>query len=461
MIKVSSLKSANFYFCSSFDSDEYTIIEILSKGGTALTKIIIVGGGWSGCAAALSATKAGAKVILLERTDLLLGTGLVGGIFRNNGRYTAAEESIAMGGGDFFTAMDESARHKFINFPGHKHASLYDVTVMEPVIKEILKNHGVEIRTKTRVNQVIKYGRKLKSVMIDAGEEVCGEVFVDATGTAGSMGNCLNYGNGCSMCILRCPSFGPRISICGKAGIKEIMGHKTDGSIGAMSGSCKLNKDSLSKDLKAKLEKDGVVLLKVPEGMKKTSSLGKKACTQYALPEFADNLVLLDTGHAKLMTAYFPLEDLRTIKGLEQARYEDPYSGGIGNSVRYLGIAPCDDFLQVSGLDNVFCCGEKSAVLVGHTEAIVTGLLAGHNAVRYALDMEYLKLPRSTAVGDFISFVHEKMQEPKGLNLRYTFSGSVFFERMKETGLYSTDDSMIKNRVEKNSLTDIYQQCLV
>ena len=60
---------------------------------------MISGGGWSGCAAALSAAKAGAKVILIERTDLLLGTGLVGGIFRNNGRYTAAEESIAMGAG--------------------------------------------------------------------------------------------------------------------------------------------------------------------------------------------------------------------------------------------------------------------------------------------------------------------------------------------------------------------------
>jgi len=29
--------------------------------------------------------KPGADVTLLERTDMLLGTGLVGGIFRNNG----------------------------------------------------------------------------------------------------------------------------------------------------------------------------------------------------------------------------------------------------------------------------------------------------------------------------------------------------------------------------------------
>lgn len=426
-----------------------------------MPKIIVVGGGWAGCAAALSAAKAGAEVILLERTDMLLGTGLVGGIFRNNGRYTAAEESIAMGGGDFFAAMDQNSRHKCINFPGHKHASLYDVSKMEPMIKKILKSYGVCIKTKTRVNHIVKYARNLKSVIIDGGDELEADAFVDATGTAGPMGNCLEYGNGCSMCILRCPSFGPRISICHKAGVNEFFGHKADGSIGAMSGSCKINKDSLSDDVREELDREGVVILKVPEKIKKTSSLSKKACSQYALPEFADNLILLDTGHAKLMTSYFPIEDLRTIKGLEKARYEDPYAGGVGNSVRYLGIAPSNHCLLVNGLENVFCAGEKSAILVGHTEAIITGLLAGNNAVRCALDMKYLELPRSVAVGDFIAFVHEKMLETDGLKLRYTFSGSVYFERMQVSGLYSVNDLEIKARIKENNLTDIYNTCLV
>ena len=65
-------------------------------------KVVIVGGGWSGCAAALAARKQGAEATIVERTDMLLGTGLVGGIMHNNGRYTAAEELIAMGGGDLF-----------------------------------------------------------------------------------------------------------------------------------------------------------------------------------------------------------------------------------------------------------------------------------------------------------------------------------------------------------------------
>lgn len=426
-----------------------------------LTKVIIVGGGWSGCAAALSAAKAGATVTLLERTDLLLGTGLVGGIFRNNGRFTAAEEAIAMGGGDFFAAMDKSCRHTNVDFPGHKHASLYDVTTIEPIIKEILLDYGVDIRTKTRICAIEKFGRKLKCVIADSGEVFVGDAFVDATGSAGPMGNCLSYGNGCSMCILRCPSFGPRVSLCAKSGVKEIMGHKLDGSIGAMSGSCKLNKDSLSNELRSKLEEDGVAILHLPDELKKTASLGKKACTQYALPAFGENLILLDTGHAKLMTAYFPIDDLRKIPGLEKARYEDPYSGGIGNSVRYLGIAPCDDALHVDGLENVFCGGEKAAILVGHTEAIITGLLAGNNAVRYVLDMEYLTLPRSIACGDFIAYVHQQMKSEQGLCLRYTFSGSLYFERMKQERLYSIDPEEISQRIRKSRMQDIYATCLV
>lgn len=431
------------------------------NGGMFMIKVVVVGGGWAGCAAALSAAKAGAQVLLLERTDLLLGTGLVGGIFRNNGRYTGAEEAIAMGGGDIFVAMDANARHKGVHFPGHNHASLYDVVTMEPLVKKILQNYGVEIKTSTRVVDVSKYGKRIQAVTVDGGEKIMGDVFVDATGTAGPMGNCLTYGNGCAMCAMRCPSFGPRVSIAAKAEVKEIMGRKADGSFGAMSGSCKLNKDSLSKEIKEQLEREGVVILPVPEELQKTGSLGKKACTQYAIADYAANLVLLDTGHAKLMTSYFPIEDLRSIPGLEKARYEDPYAGSVGNSVRYLGIAPCDNTLKVDTIDNLFCCGEKSAILVGHTEAVITGLLAGNNAVRYCLDMQYLELPRTLASGDFIAFVHEQMQSEAGLRMRYTFSGSVYFERMKNLSLYSTNRADITQRVTSAGLNDIYNICLV
>src|SRR5512136_601827 len=108
-------------------------------------KVVIVGGGWSGCAAALSARKLGAEVVLLERTDMLLGTGLVGGIMRNNGRQTAAEEMLAMGGGEIFQLTDANSLHRNVEFPGHLHASLYNVASMEPVVKRFLLGRRVEI----------------------------------------------------------------------------------------------------------------------------------------------------------------------------------------------------------------------------------------------------------------------------------------------------------------------------
>ncbi|ABS41479.1 FAD-dependent oxidoreductase [Clostridium botulinum] len=85
-------------------------------------KVVVIGGGGAGCSAAISAKKAGADVSIFEKTDLLLGLGNVGGIMRNNGRFTAAEELIALGAGNLINITDENSRHKNIDFPGHKHA---------------------------------------------------------------------------------------------------------------------------------------------------------------------------------------------------------------------------------------------------------------------------------------------------------------------------------------------------
>jgi hypothetical protein len=114
-------------------------------------QIVIVGGGWAGCAAALSARRQGAYPILIERTDMPLGTGLVGGIMRNNGRYTATEELIAMGGGDLFKQIDGNLLHRDIEFPGHHHAALYNVGTMEAVIHRYLIDNGGDIRLQQKM----------------------------------------------------------------------------------------------------------------------------------------------------------------------------------------------------------------------------------------------------------------------------------------------------------------------
>ncbi len=425
-----------------------------------MAKVVVIGGGWAGCAAALSAKKAGAEVVLLEKTDCLLGTGLVGGIMRNNGRFTATEEMIALGGGDLFKLTDGNSRHVSMEFPGHKHANLYDVALMEPMVARYLVEKDVEVWTVSRAQKIEMIDRKIEAVELETGQVIEGDVFVDATGTLGPQGNCRKYGNGCAMCILRCPSFGGRVSIAGLAGVEETKGRRPDGGYGAMSGSCKLNKDSLDSGLVAEMERTGVVVIPVPKELaeQKGKLLGIKSCQQYALKEYAENVVLLDTGHAKLMSPFYPLADLRSIPGLENARYEDPYAGGKGNSIRYLAMSPRDNFLKVEGVDNLFCGGEKAGLLVGHTEAIATGTLAGHNAVRYVVGKPLLELPISLAVGDAIAYVREQMQTEEGLMQKYTFSGSVYFERMKELGLYTTDVNAIRERVKEAGLSNVFAQ---
>lgn len=427
-----------------------------------MLKVVVIGGGWAGCSAALTAKKAGAEVVLLEKTDMLLGCGLVGGIMRNNGRYTAAEEIKYLGGNELIEITDKAARHVNINFPGHEHANLYDITKVEPMIREMLLSKGIIIKLMARaIDVVMENKKKIHGILLADDSIEYGDVFIETTGSTGPMGNCLRYGNGCSMCILRCPSFGPRISISYRAGVEDLLGMRGDEVYGAFSGSCKLNKDSLSDEIREKLNLEGVVVLPVPKNDINMDKLSLKVCQQYALPEYAENVILLDTGHAKLMTPFYPLEKLRKIPGLERARYEDPYSGGKANSVRYLSMAPRDNSMKVVGLDNLLCAGEKSGLFTGHTEAMTTGCLAGHNSVRLALGMPLLELPRNLASGDLIAYANESIKTKEGLKNRYTFAGAGYFERMKQLGLYITDTKLIKEKILRNNLIEIYEEKLV
>ncbi|MFW5636106.1 MAG: FAD-dependent oxidoreductase [Thermodesulfobacteriota bacterium] len=422
--------------------------------------VIIIGGGWAGCSAALTAAAQGAEVTLLERTDMLLGTGLVGGIMRNNGRFTATEELIALGAGELFSAVEGNLLHRNIEFPGHAHASLYNVGTMEPIVRRLLMAKGIDMRFQTRITGVERDGERIRAVTGKTDREsvrISGDAFVETTGTAGGPANCTRYGNGCAMCVLRCHSFGGRVSVAEKAGVSEMIGKKGD-QIGAVSGSCKLHKESLSADLCDRLNRDGVVVAPIPESGRLKGKLALKACQQYAIPEYEENVVLLDTGHAKLMTPFFPLAALREIPGFENARYEDPYAGGMGNSVRYLGMSPRDDALQVEGLNNLFCAGEKAGLLVGHTEAICTGALAGYNAVRQVKGEAALVLPDTLAIGHAVREVRIQMREHGELAKKFTFSGSVLFEQMKAKGLYTTDSGAVRDRVDRTGLSGVFSK---
>src|SRR5690606_16120409 len=136
-----------------------------------------IGGGWAGCAASIAAIKLGVSVVLIEKTDMLLGLGNVGGIMRNNGRYTAAEENILLGRGELFDITDKFTLHKNVEFPGHKHAYLYDVTKIEPAVRKLILSLGVELKLQKRAIDVILEDDYIKGIVLDDGEIIYGDGF--------------------------------------------------------------------------------------------------------------------------------------------------------------------------------------------------------------------------------------------------------------------------------------------
>lgn len=418
-------------------------------------KVVVVGGGWSGIAAAIGARKRGEEVVLMEKTDMLLGLGNVGGIMRNNGRFTATEENIALGAGELFEITDRLSLHENVDFPGHRHASFYDVNMVEAEVRRLVREMDIEILFKTRAVDVLR-GDDIEGIKTAEEKVVEGDVFVEATGSSGPMGNCMKYGNGCSMCVLRCPSFGPRVSLTEKAGLEDLCAMREDGVKGAFSGSCKLDKNTLSEELQRSLETEGFAVIPLPEELINKDKLDKKVCRQYALDEFAENIILIDTGCAKLMTSYFDLEELRRVEGFENARFIDPYAGGKGNSIRYMSVGIRDEYMRALGMRNLFIAGEKSGFFVGHTEAITTGSLAGYNSASHIRGEKLLSLPRSLATGSLLAYAGEALLSKDCLNRRFTFAGGEFFEFMKENDLYATNVERIRKKVEEAGLLNVY-----
>ena len=52
------------------------------------------------------------------------------------------------------------------------------------------------------------------------------------------------------------------------------------------------------------------------------------------------------------------------------------------------------------------------------------------------------------------------MDTEEGMTKKYTFSGSVYVNRMKELNLYTTDIDAIKAKVDKAGLTGVFSKKL-
>ncbi len=111
---------------------------------------------------------------------------------------------------------------------------------------------------------------------------------------------------------------------------------------------------------------------------------------------------------------------------------------------------------MVPPLKNLFVAGERAGLSLGHTEAIVTGTLAGYNAQRLLRGRELLELPRSTACGEMIAFTAPGNLPGGAAGVVYSLSGGPLWERLQRHKLYSTDRRVIARRLRALGLLQIF-----
>ncbi|MBI2183488.1 MAG: FAD-dependent oxidoreductase [Thaumarchaeota archaeon] len=419
-----------------------------------MPKVIVVGGGFSGVSAAACARNAGADVTLVERTDQLLGVGLHSGIYYNDGRMSAVEELKALGGGYIF---DIIGTHPVLTHPrtemkwagveelAHRHGEnhIFHCMKAETYIRKYLRGIGVELIFADRAVDVAmgraqnNQGSKMLAVKLEKGRVLTGDAFVDTTGGAGGIQVCVDYGYGCVECMLRCNSFGDRVSIATKAGapeLRKLRDTKHGGGFGALSSATSFYDDSIDPELLEAVRREGSWKVDVPEEVQNMLKIGLSTNLPYD-PSHVKVIKMAYPGFFKANgMVYMPLEDVRKIPGFEHARFSDPLGGGVGNAVRFMSMAPRENSLKVSGFANLFVGGEKAGPNVGIQEAIVTGAVAGHNAARNAFGKDLLVLPRATVLGDFIALVQEMMGSEKGLMETYSFMKPTFRRHMASKG---------------------------
>ncbi|MFC1962477.1 FAD-dependent oxidoreductase [Chloroflexota bacterium] len=452
-----------------------------------MARVVIIGGGISGCATAVAAIKAGAEVTLLERTDLLLGAALMAGYINQGGRFCLAEEAKAMGGGEILhvleslnlTKQGKGGRRPLA--PAAIAAQLtgysFDLGRLEPIIRKLLQEMGIQMRLCSRAVDVKRVGDHLDAVKLASGEWLEGDAFVDCTGTSGGLANCIRYGKGCVMCLIfRCPTFGDRVSIVAKAGVQEVMARRPDGTPGLCHHAMHLYKESLSPELQETLRSKGRAAIsikhivnpseytsvfyshRVYQGLDPETGIAFSPETATSDPFCLEEMELGASEVPGLASSpnvpYLPYDKLRKIPGLENALIVFP-QGGKSNVVWGLALTPRESSLRVADRDNLFVAGEKVAA-IGVIECMVTGLLAGHNAVRTALGKKLVVLPPTTSTGDYIAFLAETMQSEENLTGFYGASSGLYLTRMVERNLFTSDIAKIKSNIEEAGLTNIY-----
>lgn len=431
-------------------------------------RVVIVGSGPAGFSAAVVAKRAGADVILLERMNMLGGLGFQAGIYEwpsPSGDIALTEEK-ALGGGDLFEIFESIAIHKRIDLPNFGNISTYNVLKLDSSLQKALKDSEIKFMLRKRVVDIEVSGNRVEAVVLKDGDKIEGDVFIDATGAMRGTADCTRWGYGCVGCSLQCATFGPPGDMIGKK-VKTVAEQndyaREIGQWGSVGTSVKIALGSLSEAVQKELNENGWIQVRVPPGVKpdmeRVKRTGKVDTVIYGNVQgfFGQHLTVVDIGKiGKLTTVAAQLYagSLRTIPGFEDAVILDPVAGEMGHLIHMTTVALRDNSLRVDGFDNLFCAGNKAGVAEGLLDAMVTGELAGYNAVRSGLGHGYLELPRTLAVGAFIDHAGKMMRSAEGRKRTYSLLSA---ELLKTLNVCRENMEEIVKEVDRVGLSGIYK----
>jgi hypothetical protein len=467
-----------------------------------MAKVVVVGAGCAGIAAAVGARKAGAEVTLLERQDQVLGIGRIAGSMDVGGRYPLHLEALELGAAEVNEALDSVCYDNMDNYrkshyPHHslpgsedmtKHSWVYNVMLAEPALRKLLLDMGVDIRWRCRAVDIEKEGNRITrvEVRIDRHKKdwVEGDAFIDTTGSAGGMSACTKYVGGCAMCPwMQCPTFGDRVNLTGKAGATTVNMHQKDGTPGIKYNGLYLYKESLSQEWKDKLAEShqifvpfrGIVDWELdPEwswgtrGQDGNDGEGHPADpeTSWRVAPDVGRFRLLDRGIFAGGAGPSPLklEQLRQVPGFENIVVAGPVGGmnlwSLGHDLVF-----CENNLRVPPVENLFTAGSK-AHMVDIQPGINSGYLAGFNAVRVAVGKEPVEFPLSTVTGDIIDFTQKFLRDSAkteygGPTTFVSAHAGHYLRHLKDVGFFPDNPDKCKKRVADAGLTHFFDQKVI
>ena len=134
--------------------------------------VIVYSGVPCGIAAAISAAREGAKVLLIEQTKH------VGGLSTSGINTAESEHMLKWTIGGF---ADEFYRRLGQHYGTGKAEYYFESSVAEKVYLDMLKEAGVEVRYGVSVEKVSKTGAKITSITLTDGKKLEAKIFVDAS----------------------------------------------------------------------------------------------------------------------------------------------------------------------------------------------------------------------------------------------------------------------------------------